>query len=119
MMVTHTACVWVTIIVTLGGYLHRSHREQLALPREAYSPSAWWSTMYGNRRGHDVSNPYSLDRVGVGDPWVALGGRTLPSGWAMQASPPRSTPPPPLRDRMRLKTLHTGMHTKPTRASPP
>ncbi len=39
-------------------------------------------------------------------------------GWAMQASPPRSTPPPPLRDRMRLKTLHTGIHTKPTRASP-
>ncbi len=53
--------VWVTHIVTLGGYLHRSHREQLALPREAYSPSAWWSTMYVNRRGHDVSNPYSQE----------------------------------------------------------
>src|SRR5260370_25416211 len=51
--------VWVTHIVTLGGYLHRSHREQLALPREAYSPSAWWSTMYVNRRGHDVSKPYT------------------------------------------------------------
>ncbi len=33
---------------------------------------------------------------------------------AMQASPPRSTPPPPLRDWMRLKTLHTGLHKKPT-----
>src|SRR5260370_35315057 len=51
--------VWFTHIVTLGGYLHRSHREQLALPREAYSPSAWWSTMYVTRRGHDVSNPYT------------------------------------------------------------
>src|SRR6266849_4756416 len=49
-----------------------------------------------------------------GDPWVALGGRTLPSGWAMQASPPRSTPPPPLRDWMHLKTLHKGIHKKPT-----
>src|SRR6266849_10733438 len=43
-------------------------------------------------------------------------GSVLPP-WAMQASPPRSTPPPPLRERMRLKTLHTGIHTKPTRAS--
>ena len=54
-------CVWFTHIVTLGGYLHRSHREKLALPREAYSPSAWWSTMYVNRRGHDVSKPYTTD----------------------------------------------------------
>src|SRR6266849_8043446 len=54
--------VWFTHIVTLGGYLHRSHREQLALPREAYSPSAWWSTMYVNRRGHDVSNSYTCPR---------------------------------------------------------
>src|SRR5260370_36150745 len=60
-------CVWFTHIVTLGGYLHRSHREKLALPREAYSPSAWWSTIYVNRRGHDVSKPYSLDRVGAGE----------------------------------------------------
>src|SRR5216684_5050798 len=43
-------------------------------------------------------------------------GSVLPPG-AMQASPPRSTPPPPLRERMRLKTLHTGIHAKPTRAS--
>ncbi len=32
------------------------------LPLEAYSPFTWWSTMYVNRRGHDVSNPYSLSR---------------------------------------------------------
>src|SRR5258708_36865316 len=99
--------VWVTHIVTLGGYLHRSHREQLALPREAYSPSAWWSTMYVNRRGHDVSNPYSLARVGVGMLASPNPGSVLPPG-AMQASPPRSTPPPPLREWVRLKSLHTG-----------
>jgi hypothetical protein len=27
--------VWGTHIVTLGGYLHRSHREKLMLPLEA------------------------------------------------------------------------------------
>src|SRR5260370_32109017 len=59
--------VWVTHIVTLGGYLHRSHGEQLALPREAYSPSAWWSTMYVNRRGHDVSKPYTSDTTDTTD----------------------------------------------------
>jgi hypothetical protein len=53
-----TTIVWFTHIVTLAGYLHRSHREKLALPLEAYSPPAWCSTMYVNRRGHDVSNSY-------------------------------------------------------------
>ncbi len=57
-----------------------------------------------------------LDRVGVGMLASPNPGSVLPPG-AMQASPPRSTPPPPLRDRMRLKTLHTGIHKKPTRAS--
>ena len=52
--------VWVTHIVPLGGYLYRSHRENLMLPVEAYSPFAWWSTMDVNRRGHEVGNSYSL-----------------------------------------------------------
>jgi len=52
-----------------------------------------------------------------------VGKRAQPEGSvlpprAMQASPPRSTPPPPLRDWMRLKTLHTGIHKNPTRAGP-
>ncbi len=106
------ACVWVTHIVTLGGYLHRSHREHLALPREAYSPFAWWSTMDGNRRGHDVSNPYSLDRVGAGAVGRGVGMLASPnpgsvlSPRAMQASPPRSTPSLP--DTFILKELSTG-----------
>ncbi len=37
---------------------------------------------------------------------------------AMQASPPRSTPPPPLRDWIRLNLLHRGIHKKPTLAGP-
>src|SRR6266567_433427 len=40
-------------------YQHRSHRESLALPLEAYSPPAWWSTMYVNSSGHEVGNPYT------------------------------------------------------------
>src|SRR6266852_2848777 len=39
-----------------------------------------------------------------GDACIALGGRTLSPAWAMQSSPPHPTPPPPLRDWMRLKT---------------
>src|SRR5438128_10983916 len=40
-------------------YQHRSHREELALPLEAYSPPAWWSTMYVNSSGHEVGNSYT------------------------------------------------------------
>src|SRR6266487_1952380 len=53
-------CVWVTNLVTQGGSQHRSHREELALPLEAYSPLAWWSTMYVNRSGHEVGNSYKV-----------------------------------------------------------
>src|SRR5438067_13076712 len=52
--------VWVPNLVTLGGYQHRSHREELALPLEAYSPPAWWSTMYVNSSGHEDGNSYSV-----------------------------------------------------------
>jgi len=51
--------VWSTNLVTLGVYLHRSRREQLALPLVAALRFACWSTMYVNRRGHDVGNPYT------------------------------------------------------------
>jgi len=50
-----------------------------------------------------------LDRVGEGmlaSPWWE--NATLAR--AMQASPPRSSPPPPLRGWMRLKTLYKGIH---------
>src|SRR6266849_2563703 len=47
----------------------------------------------------------------LASPWV---GERFPRARAMQASPPRSAPPPPLRDWMRLKTLHTRIHKKPT-----
>src|SRR5258708_24386780 len=95
--------VWVTHIVTLGGYLHRSHREQLALPREAYSPSAWWSTMYVNRRGHDVSNPYTgrsqwgsspTPTLASGDPWVALSTDRSSTKSHPKSPTPLHTPPP-------------------------
>ncbi len=43
----------------------------------------------------------------VGERALARGSVLPPR--AMQASPPRSTPPPPLREWMRLKTLHTGI----------
>jgi len=45
-----------------------------------------------------------------GDACIALVGGTLPLARAMQASPPRSSPLPPLRGWMRLKTLNTGIH---------
>ncbi len=53
-------CVWVTNLVTLGGYQHRSHREELVLPLHVSSPPACWSTMYGNRKGHEVGTPYRM-----------------------------------------------------------
>jgi hypothetical protein len=39
-------------------------------------------------------------------------------GDASIPSPPRSTPPPPLRGWMRLQMLYKGIHKKPTLATP-
>ncbi len=51
-----------------------------------------------------------------GDACIALGGRTLPRPGRCKHPRPTSAPPPPLRDGMRLKTLYTGIHKKPTLA---
>src|SRR6266849_10585990 len=47
-----------------------------------------------------------------GDPWVALSRESVPPPRATQGSPPRSTPPPPLREWMGAHPSHETAFTK-------